>query len=79
VLRYAVLVSPSGISLQLVGLVLLVVGGIGLGISVALEIARFRERAVARRQQLEQAEERSYAQGRADERARQPWAHSGQP
>lgn len=73
------LVSPSWISLQLVGLVLLILGGIGLAVSVALEIARFRERAVARQQQLEQAEERSYAQGRADERARQPWAHSSPP
>jgi hypothetical protein len=62
ILRYAVFGSPSWISLQLTGLVLLIVGGIGLGASVAVAIA-------ASLTDRDQARGQGYQQGRADAEA----------
>ena len=43
ILRYAVTVSVTGVALTTVGLILMIVGGVGLVISVALLPARGRD------------------------------------
>jgi hypothetical protein len=42
ILRYAVTLAVTGVALRTVGLILMIVGGVGLAISIALLILRVR-------------------------------------
>lgn len=42
ILRYAVTVDVTGVSLTTVGLILMIVGGVGLVITLALTVVRLR-------------------------------------
>ena len=57
ILRFAVTWHPANVDLQVIGVILMIAGVVGLAISVAILIARRRQRASA-----EVYEERRYTQ-----------------
>ena len=57
ILRFAVTWTPKNVDLQVIGVILMIAGVVGLAISVAILIARRRQRASA-----EVYEERRYTQ-----------------